>query len=218
VQLDPIMTDPAAVTDAQSFAAATGASLQVMNDLEQFRAILADWNERMNLVGPSAMAQFWGRHAYDSAQLLTLAQHRRVWADLGAGAGFPGIVLAIFLKDVPDGRVHLIDSQAKRTRFLSEVVEQLSLPAVVHTGRAEDLSAPEGLEIVTARAFAPMTKLLQFAYPYLRPGVMGLFLKGRDVENELATAQQTWNFHGTLHPSLSDPTGRIVQIERLRHA
>jgi 16S rRNA (guanine527-N7)-methyltransferase len=207
-----------AVMDADGFAVAMGASGEVMHDLEAFRAILAEWNQRMNLVGPSALAQFWGRHAYDSAQLIRLAQHRRVWADLGAGAGFPGIVLAIMLKEVPGGRVHLIDSQSKRTRFLSEVVEQLSLPAIVHTGRAEEIDPPQGLEIVTARAFAPMTKLLQFAYPYLRPGVIGLFLKGRDVENELATALQTWNFQGTLHPSLSDPTGRIVQIERLRHA
>ena len=216
MQLDPI-TAPT-VVDAQSFAAALDASPQVMADLEQFRLILTDWNTRMNLVGPSALADFWGRHVYDSAQLLRLAQHRRVWADLGAGAGFPGIVLAILLKGVPGGRVHLIDSQAKRTRFLSEVVEQLDLPAAVHTGRAEELDPPEGLQIVTARAFAPMAKLLQFAYPYLRPGAIGLFLKGRDVENELATALQTWNFQGTLHPSLSDPTGRIVQIERLRHA
>lgn len=215
VQLDRTGSD---VTDATSFAAALGASPQVMADLEQYRAILTEWNQRINLVGPSALATFWGRHAFDSAQLLKLAQHRRVWADLGAGAGFPGIVLAILLKEVSGSRVHLIDSQAKRTRFLSEVVEKLSLPAVVHTGRAEKIDPPEGLEIVTARAFAPMSKLLQFAYPYLRPGVVGLFLKGRDVENELATALQTWNFQGTLHPSLSNPSGRIVQIERLRHA
>jgi 16S rRNA (guanine527-N7)-methyltransferase len=119
---------------------------------------------------------------------------------------------------MPGATVHLIDSQAKRTRFLREVVEELSLPAVVHTSRAEELTPPEGLEVVTARAFAPMSKLLQFAHPYLRSGVTGLFLKGRDVENELATARQTWDFQSTLHPSLSDPSGRIVQIERLRHA
>ncbi len=208
----------APVVDALTFATALNASSKVMADLEAFRTILESWNARMNLVGPSAMTQFWGRHAFDSAQLLTLAPDRRVWADLGAGAGFPGIVLAILLKDLPGATVHLIDSQAKRTRFLSQVVQELALPAVVHTGRAEELTPPKGLEVVTARAFAPMTKLLQYAYPYLRSGVTGLFLKGREVENELATALQTWDFHGTLHPSLSDPSGRIVQIERLRHA
>jgi 16S rRNA (guanine527-N7)-methyltransferase len=149
---------------------------------------------------------------------LALAPERRIWADLGAGAGFPGIVLAILLKAVPGAAVHLIDSQAKRTRFLTEVVRQLSLPAVVHTGRAEEMAPPQDLQVVTARAFAPMSKLLQYAYPYLRSGATGLFLKGRDVENELATAMETWKFQGALHPSLSDPTGRIVQIERLRHA
>jgi 16S rRNA (guanine527-N7)-methyltransferase len=215
---EPLTQAEPSVVDSRTFANAVAASPAMMSDLEAFRCILEEWNTRMNLVGPSAMAQFWGRHAFDSAQLLALAPARRVWADLGAGAGFPGIVLAILLKGVPGAMVHLIDSQAKRTRFLSEVVQQLSLPAMVHTGRAEALTPPEGLEIVTARAFAPMTKLLQYAYPYLRDGVTGLFLKGRDVENELATALQTWNFQGTLHPSLSDPTGRIVQIERLRHA
>ncbi len=208
----------APVVDALTFADAMSASSLVMADLETFRAILETWNARMNLVGPSAMTQFWGRHAFDSAQLLALGANRRVWADLGAGAGFPGIVLAILLKSMPGATVHLIDSQAKRTRFLREVVEELSLPAVVHTSRAEELTPPEGLEVVTARAFAPMSKLLQFAHPYLRSGVTGLFLKGRDVENELATARQTWDFQSTLHPSLSDPSGRIVQIERLRHA
>lgn len=128
-----------AVTDAVSFQAATGASDAQVADIETYRLLLADWNTRMNLVGPSAMAEFWGRHAFDSAQLLSLAPDAKVWADLGAGAGFPGLILAILLKDDPDGEVHLVESMAKRCRFLEAVIEALDLPAIVHNARAESI-------------------------------------------------------------------------------
>ena len=104
----------------------------------------------MNLVGPSALAAFWLRHAYDSAQLLFLAPEALTWADLGAGAGFPGIVLAIKLKGREGAHVHLVESMAKRCRFLSEVVAALDLPATVHNVRAESLEIK--VDAVTARA------------------------------------------------------------------
>ena len=107
---------PDRVTDPAGFQAATGASEAQMADLEAFRALLADWNQRMNLVGPSALADFWGRHAYDSAQLLALAPEALTWADLGAGAGFPGVVLAVLLKGRTGVRVQLVESVAKRIR------------------------------------------------------------------------------------------------------
>ncbi len=204
------------VSDAASFAAATGASAAQIADLEAFRSLIAEWNEKMNLVGPSAMDAFWGRHAFDSAQLLPLAPEARTWADLGAGAGFPGVVLAILMKGREGARVHLVDSMAKRCRFLAEVVESLALPAEVHNARAESLSLT--VDIVTARACAPMPRLLEFARPYLRKGATGLFLKGQDVEAELAAATISWDFKAELLPSLSDASGRIVRVRRLRHA
>ena len=163
---------------------------------------------------PSAMAAFWRRHAFDSAQLLALAPDARVWADIGTGAGLPGVVLAILLKEAPGAQVHLIESLAKRCRFLSEVVAVLQLPAKVHHGRAEDTRLT-GIEVVTARACAPLSRLLGYAEPLMRKEVRGLFLKGRDVEIELAEAWRTWSFQGELTPSRSDPSGRIVSIERL---
>jgi 16S rRNA (guanine527-N7)-methyltransferase len=198
------------VHDAASFAAATGASPQQMADLEAFRALLADWNEKMNLVGPSALADFWGRHAFDSAQLLDLEPEGLTWADLGAGAGFPGIVLAILLKGREGARVHLVESMAKRCRFLSEVVGTLDLPATVHNARAENLSLT--VDIVTARACAPMTRLMEFAKPYLRKGATGLFLKGQDVEAELAEASKHWNFKAERLPSRSG-SGQVVKLK-----
>jgi 16S rRNA (guanine527-N7)-methyltransferase len=200
---------------AAEFQAATEATPAQMADLEAFRATLADWNTRMNLVGPSALAEFWGRHAYDSAQLLPLEPEALRWADLGAGAGFPGIVLAILLKSKAGAMVHLIESMAKRCRFLEAVVEQLALPAMVHHARAEDLDI--SVDVVTARACAPMTKLFGYARPYLRRGAIGLFMKGQDVVAELESATKSWRFEAELIDSRSHTDGRIVRMRKLKH-
>ena len=199
--------------DAAGFQAATGASDTQMADLTTFLALLTDWNSRLNLVGPSAIADFWRRHALDSVQLRDIAPEARTWADLGAGAGFPGIVLAIFAKGQPDGHVHLVESMAKRCRFLEAAVEALALPASVHNARAEDLGLR--VDVVTARACAPMVRLLGYAWPYLKTGATGLFLKGQDVEVELKEATKYWKFHARLIPSISYSGGRIVRLKRV---
>ncbi len=209
----PALTPPEAFGPAE-FAAMTGATAERMSELERFRELVAEGNARMNLVGPSALSEFWRRHAFDSAQLLTHAPRACVWADLGAGAGFPGIVLAILLKGVSGARVHLIESMAKRCRFLRETAEALDLDVEVHNARAEDLRL-KGIEVVAARACAPLPRLLAFAEPYLKAGAVGLFLKGRDVESELTDARRIWKFHAHLEPSASDSSGRIVRVERL---
>ena len=201
------------VTDAASFAAAASASPQAVADLERYRSYLIEWNEKMNLVGPATLDIFWSRHAWDSAQILPLAPQALTWADLGTGAGLPGIVLAILGKDRPGFHVHLVDSLAKRCRFLSEVVTGLSLPATVHNSRAEDLSLT--VDIVTARACAPLSRLLGYAQPYLKRGAQALFLKGQDVASELEDAARIWDFDADVSPSLSDARGRIVRIRRL---
>ncbi len=201
--------------DAAAFAKATGAAGEVMAELVRYRDLLGSWNDRMNLVGPTAMAAFWLRHALDSAQLLRIEPQARVWLDIGAGGGFPGVVLAILLKGSPGARVHLVESVAKRSRFLAEAVAALELPAVVHTARAETLPRQVGVQVVTARACAPMPRLLGYAFPHLKPGVSGLFLKGRGVDAELTEARGSWRFQADLLPSLSDPSGRVVRIERL---
>jgi 16S rRNA (guanine527-N7)-methyltransferase len=200
---------------SEEFARLTAASGEQMSDLNAFRVILEDWSGRINLVGPSAQTDFWLRHAYDSAQLLEVAgPSTKVWADLGAGAGFPGVVLAVMLKAIPGACVHLVESQAKRCRFLSEVVQALALPAVVHNARAESLRLT-GIEMVTARACAPLPRLLGYAQPLMKAGARGLFLKGRGVEAELAEARQSWRFNAVLTPSRSDPSGTLLGIERL---
>jgi 16S rRNA (guanine527-N7)-methyltransferase len=203
---------------AESFARHTGASRVQMEDLERFRVLLGEWNARMNLVGPTAMSSYWLRHAFDSAQLLHVEPSALRWADIGAGAGFPGLILAILLKDRPGARLHLIESMAKRVRFLTEVRDALGLPAEIHHGRAETALAPPGLQIVTARACAPLPRLLGYTEHLFRAGAHGLFLKGRDVESELTEARRNWKFQAELLSSQSDPSGRIVRIERLSRA
>ena len=199
--------------DAAAFKAAVRASDAQMADVEVFLGLLTEWNGKMNLVGPSALAAFWPRHAYDSAQLLALAPQARTWADLGAGAGFPGLMLAVLLKGHPDARVHLVESMAKRCRFLSEVAQKLDLPVEIHNLRAEDLGIR--VDIVTARACAPLPRLLGYAQPYLKRGATGLFLKGQDVGAELIEAAKCWKFEAELSASLSHPDGRILQVKGL---
>ncbi|MDB5433667.1 MAG: rsmG [Caulobacter sp.] len=213
----PARLDPAPpvmpAMDAAGFQGRAGASDAQLADMVAFRDLLATWNEQMNLVGPSALANFWDRHAWDSAQLLNLMPDAKVWADLGAGAGFPGLVLAVMLKGVPGAKVHLVESLAKRCRFLSAVVSELDLPAQVHNARAESLKLD--VEVVTARAVAPLARLLEYGWPYLKTGAVGLFLKGRDAEAEVAEAARYWKFSADLRPSLSDPGGRVVEIREI---
>ncbi len=204
------------VRDAASFAAAAGATPLQMADLERFQELLADWSQRMNLLGPSGLADFWPRHAWDSAQLRKLRPAARTWVDLGAGAGFPGLVLAILLKGEAGAQVHLVDSLAKRCRFLEAVVEALGLPANVRHARAETVALKA--EVVTARAVAPMVKLLAFAKPTMDLGAAGLFLKGRNAEAEIAEARKQWRFSLAARPSLSDPEGRILEVTDLVRA
>lgn len=199
-----------------SFAERTGATPAQLGDLEQLRAMLVDWNARMNLVSDASLAEFWSRHAFDSAQLRLIIPSARTWVDIGAGAGFPGLVLAILLKGEVGAKVHLVESTAKKCRFLDAVVESLALPAEVHNDRAENLTLKAG--VVTARAVAPLGRLLGIARPYFARGAIGLFPKGRGAEAEIADARQAWRFTCNAIPSLSDRDGRILKIEGLARA
>ncbi|MES2833578.1 MAG: 16S rRNA (guanine(527)-N(7))-methyltransferase RsmG [Pseudomonadota bacterium] len=185
-----------------------------MADLTVFLERLTEANAVMNLVGPDSLPDFWNRHAWDSAQLLDLAPAALTWADLGAGAGFPGVVLAILLKGRPCAHVWLIDSLGKRCRFLQAVVDELALPATVINGRAEEQTLK--VDVVTARAVAPMERLLGYAQPCLRAGAQGLFLKGEKAEAELLEARKVWHLDAELSVSRSDPRGRIVTVRSLR--
>ena len=203
-------------TEKATFQQRSNATPEQMADLEAFRVRLVEANAVMNLVGPDSLPDFWNRHAWDSAQLLAHAPEALTWADLGAGAGFPGVVLTILLKGREGSHVWLIDSLGKRCRFLQEIVDELSLPATVLNGRAEEQKVR--CDIVTARAVAPMDKLLGYAQPYFERGAQGLFLKGEKAESELIEARKSWHLQAELAQSQSDGRGRIVTVRSLRRA
>ncbi|MFT4074801.1 MAG: 16S rRNA (guanine(527)-N(7))-methyltransferase RsmG [Asticcacaulis sp.] len=191
---------------------------EAVADLQKFYTHLAVQNEVMNLIGPATLPDYWSRHVLDSAQLLDRRLDARTWADLGAGAGLPGLILAILLKHSEGAapHVYLVESLTKRCRFLQTVVDDLALPATVINDRAENVKLK--VDVVTARAVAPMTKLLGFAEGFIHKGADAWFLKGENVESELADAGKNWKFDVEQFESLSDPRGRVIHIQRLRRA
>lgn len=200
------------------FQRALGVSQETMQRLEAYRQLLADWSERINLIGPKELDLFWSRHALDSAQLLKFAPEAKKWVDLGAGAGFPGLVLACFLADRSGASVHLVEATGKKARFLQAVADDLHLPVKVFNTRIEALGAGEGpYEVVTARALAPLNRLIPYAKPILDRGAIGLFPKGANLDAELAAAKDVLiggAYRADVLESLSDPRGRIVRISK----
>jgi 16S rRNA (guanine527-N7)-methyltransferase len=182
--------------------------------LDQFAELFLRWQRAVRLVAASTLAQLWTRHIADSLQLLALAPGAKVWADLGSGGGFPGLIIAIALKEKPGAKVHLIESDQRKAAFLREAARALNLPVVIHVKRIEEVAEPlPGLEVVTARALAPMPELLEIAHPFLKHGAKGLFMKGANVDNELTDATKSWSIKSTIVPSKTDSAGRIVVVE-----
>jgi len=192
-------------------------SRETLERLDRYVALLIDRQQRVNLIAPSTEPSLWTRHIADSLQLLALAPKARVWADLGSGAGLPGLPIACALAGTPAACVHLIESSTKKTAFLREAVEATGAPAAVRAARiAEFVKAPPaGLEIVTARAVAPLSDLLAAVYPLLKSGVVALFPKGQGVDAELTQAAKYWSIQATLVPSRTDPKARIVVVRGL---
>jgi 16S rRNA (guanine527-N7)-methyltransferase len=188
--------------------------------LETHLRLLAEWNVRMNLVGPKELARYWSRHALDSAQLIALAPADAArWLDLGSGAGFPGLVIAALIADRPGARVHLVEKSPKKAEFLKAAVAAMEVPVGVFNARAEDVRV-QPYDVITARAFAPLQRLMEHAKPYLAEGAVGLFPKGADYEAELTAAgfqpKGGGYFQGSMHAealgSLTDPGARVLRI------
>jgi 16S rRNA (guanine527-N7)-methyltransferase len=192
-------------------------SRETADRLDRFVALLLDWQAQINLIASSTVPSLWTRHVADSLQLLALAPEGRRWADLGSGAGFPGLVIACALADALPAEVHLIESNQKKAAFLREAARVTAAPAIVHAQRSDDFvkSFNQPLDVVTARALAPLPELLQIAYPLLKRGAKGLFPKGQDVDAELTEAAKCWTIQSSLVPSRTDPKSRVVVV---RHA
>lgn len=205
-----------AVMGPEDFARAAGVSRETLERFESYLALLVKWNRAINLVGAETLNDPWRRHMLDCAQLLDLlppapaGSPRRI-ADLGSGAGFPGLVLAL----LGAGELHLIEADQRKARFLGEAVRILELDAEVHRERIEAL-APLPVDVVTARACAPLSRLLDHAerFPARRAGepLVGLFLKGRRADDELTAVRKPWHMTVERFPSRTDPTGTILRI------
>jgi 16S rRNA (guanine527-N7)-methyltransferase len=195
----------------------TSVSRETWKRLERFVALLLEWQQTRNLIAASTIPNIWTRHVADSLQLLDLAPGAKIWVDLGSGGGFPGLVLACALADREEGRMHLVESTAKKCAFLQAVTDELALPADVQCQRAEEFipAFPPKADVVTARAVAPLPRLLGMAFPLLKRGGVGLFLKGQDVGSELTEASKYWKIKHKLVPSRTDERARIVVIEGL---
>ena len=214
------MAPPDLAADRAKALALTPVSRETTGRLDQFVAVLMDWQRRTNLIAASTESTVWTRHIADSLQLLALAPAARIWVDLGSGGGFPGLVLACALADLPEhqrAQVHLIESNIKKAAFLREAARITGAPAEIHMERIAGFvrHVPARIDIVTARALAPLPKLLAEAYPLLKTGAKGLFLKGQDVAAELTEASKCWTIQASLVPSRTDSRSSIVVVTRV---
>jgi 16S rRNA (guanine527-N7)-methyltransferase len=196
-------------------------SRETSQRLDRFVDLLLTWQRTTNLIASSTIAHLWTRHVADSLQLIDLAPDALVWIDLGSGGGFPGLVIACALADRPGAAVHLVESNAKKAAFLREAQRVTGVPAFVHAARIEDFAPnfQDRVEVVTARALAPLKTLLDQCFPLLgKSGMVGLFPKGQNAELELGEARKSWNIKVNLVPSRTDPAARIVVIRELVRA
>jgi 16S rRNA (guanine527-N7)-methyltransferase len=173
-----------------------GVSREAAERLETHRRLVLDWSGRMNLMGPKELEpeRYWRRHVLDCAQLVQIAPTARRWVDLGSGAGFPGIILGCLMAHHGDASVHLVEATGKKARFLEEAGRTIGLPIKVFNVRIEEFQAGDGpYDVVTARALAPLLRILEHAKPILDRGAQGLFHKGADFDAELAAANNALN-------------------------
>lgn len=201
--------------DRERALALTPVSRETVDRLDRFVALLLETQRHTNLIGPTTVPELWTRHIADSLQLLALAPDGRIWVDLGSGGGFPGLVLACALAERPNAVVHLIESNGKKAAFLRQVIRELALPARVHEQRIEDFVPDFTADVITARAVAPLPKLLGYVAPLLKRGAKALLLKGQDVAAELTEAAKYWNIKAELVASRTHSAGRIVAVRAL---
>lgn len=187
-----------------------------MERLDLFCELLTRWNLKINLISKMTVPDIWHRHIADSAQIWELAPRAfGVWADLGSGAGLPGLVLAILAaEDHTGSRFILVESDVRKSVFLESAIRDCEVRANVVNARIEDIDAI-GADVISARALAPLPKLLEFAEKHLNPEGICLFPKGERVHIEIEQAQRLWKFECLKHPSKTNAGSTILEIGAL---
>ena len=191
-------------------------SRETSERLEIYAALLRKWNRTVNLVSPSSLQELHARHFMDSAQIWDLCHPTHGhWLDIGSGGGFPGLIVAILAAG--DGsalRVTLVESDHRKSAFLRTVALEAGLSVGIVTARVEELS-PQHADVLSARALAPLSQLLEWTSQHRKPDGLALFPKGRTVHKEVEAAGATWNFNHVAHQSRTDPQARILEIGTL---
>jgi 16S rRNA (guanine527-N7)-methyltransferase len=190
--------------------------------LDRFVDLLLTWQSHTNLIARSTIPSLWTRHVADSLQLLDLVDapyaKPAVWLDLGTGGGFPGVVLACALADVPGIQVHMVESILKKATFLREAIRETKVPGIVHHARIESLARTfdaAAVDYVTARALAPLPDLLEMVHPFVKKGAKALLMKGQDLDRELTESTKHWHIEAEIVPSRTSQTGRILVVHSL---
>ncbi|MDP2062123.1 MAG: 16S rRNA (guanine(527)-N(7))-methyltransferase RsmG [Phaeovulum sp.] len=201
------------------FARETGVSRETMARLEIFEALLQKWNPAINLVAKSTLDAVWARHFRDSAQVFHLAAPQTgIWADLGSGGGFPGLVIAILAAEkAPRLAVVLLESDARKAAFLATVARETGVSPRILTDRIES-AAPLRARFLSARALAPLPKLLEYAERHLLPNGTAFFNKGDSWRDEISAAERIWRFEATAHPSMTGANSAILEVKGVARA
>jgi 16S rRNA (guanine527-N7)-methyltransferase len=195
----------------EGFAEIIPVSRETLARLEAYAALLTQWSARINLVGRDTIADLWRRHMLDSAQLRAFVPNRaRSMIDLGSGAGFPGLVLAIL--GVPG--VELVEADSRKCAFLREAVRITEAPVTIRPCRVAAVPR-HSVGVVTARALAPLDRLLDLAQPFLGPDTVCLFPKGERAGEELTSARIRWTMTVALHNSIADPRGVVLRLHQV---
>lgn len=199
--------------DADWFAARFDVSRGTLRRLEIYADLLRRWNAKINLISRADETALWRRHFADFMQLFALAgDGSDHWVDLGSGAGFPGLVLAANAFDrAGDTRFTLVESDQRKAVFLAEAARAMSIRVAIHASRIEALT-PLRADVLTARALAPLTVLLDYQRKHAKPDGIALFPKGRTVHKEIEDAALKWRFVHRLHPSVTDDRSAIVEV------
>ena len=194
-------------------------SRETAQRLEHFAALFVKWAKIINLVAPSTMDDLWNRHVADSAQIFQLAPQPQIWADLGSGGGFPGLITAIYLAEVGEGWVHLVESNNKKAAFLRTAISETNARATVYPVRIENASDTiRDVDAVSARALAELDVLFDHMHPWAqRNGAMHAYLhKGRDYRSEIDKARRRWSFDLVIHDSMIEKDSVILVIDGIR--
>ena len=209
---------PDRILGPTDFARAFNVSRGTLDRLESYARLLTQWQAKINLVAPGTLAEVWHRHFADSAQLVRFAPpDAKTWLDLGSGAGFPGLVVATLLAEKGPCRVTLCESDTRKAAFLADVKRKLGLAVDIIPARIETDSTHVSVgqvDVVSARALAPLQRLVPLAAPFFHERTVGLFPKGREAEKEIVEAAMTWRFEAELMPSLTDREGRVAVIRK----